>query len=576
MWILHRHSFQHILRDKNIAERKATFGFLRTVKIFASLSGREISRIADVVESVTYEEDAVIIQENDDADAMYILVEGQAVVSQHQDNNGSSDDDNKNLLRILKSGDYFGERALLANEKRSATITAASKVRVLRLDKTSFVELLHALHEQLTKKLPQDNRRSAAGQPSPQAARAGGSLHGQNNFKTSPPGSTGDSPMGARKDSSTPVDISSTRDGVSPMATRAPVFAQPRPQCQPSNLVKSKALGSGGYGRVYLVRDTATRRVYALKRVCKAHLLAHNGAMRCEWLSREKQVLEKLEHPFIVSLHGTYADTTSIYLLLGVAMGGDLYRLIEKLGQVPEKVSRFYVTSLVLALSHIHSHEVVYRDLKPENVLLDAQGYVKLCDFGFSKKVTDRTYTRCGTPDYTAPEMLLNQGVNQACDWWALGILIFEMLTGAPPFTDPDGDDMKTYRNITVGALDKCYPSGDKSTPEAKSLIKGLCTVKVAYRLGYLKGGADDVIAHSWFKGYDLDGLVNLTLPPPWRPQLHAFDDTQCFEDAEDSGQSLDGPKGEKTHPDELVRKWQALQEEYAGGSSLQVMSHLV
>ena len=124
---------------------------------------------------------------------------------------------------------------------------------------------------------------------------------------------------------------------------------------------------------------------------------------------------------------------------------------------------------------------------------------MKLSDFGFTKKVlTDRTYTRCGTPDYTAPEMLLNQGVNQACDWWALGILVFEMIVGMPPFTDPDGDDMKTYQNITVGDLFKCYPDDSKATDEARALIQGLCTVKVAYRLGYLKGGANDVMTHAW------------------------------------------------------------------------------
>ena len=312
------------------------------------------------------------------------------------------------------------------------------------------------------------------------------------------------------------------------------------------------------------MRDAKTRRVYALKRVCKAHLLAHNAVMRCEWLQREKRVLELLEHPFIVHLHTTYADEQAIYLLCGVAMGGDLFRIIDKLGRVPEKVARFYVASVTLALAHIHANDIVYRDLKPENVLLDSQGYVKVCDFGFAKPVTDRTYTRCGTPDYTAPEMLLNQGVNQACDWWALGILIFEMLVGMPPFTDPDGDDLQTYKNITHGALSSCYPDDSAATDESRALIQGLCTVKVAFRLGYLKGGAGDVMAHAWFQDYDWDGLVNLTQPPPWRPSLKTFDDTTCFEDT-NAGTSLDGPTHTE-HPPELEERWKALMTEYAGG----------
>jgi len=199
---------------------------------------------------------------------------------------------------------------------------------------------------------------------------------------------------------------------------------------------------------------------------------------------------------------------------------------------------------------------------------------VKLCDFGFAKKVTDRTYTRCGTPDYTTPEMLLNQGVNSACDWWALGILVYEMLIGVPPFTDPDGDDMKTYQNITHGSLSSCYPADATVTDEARALIQGLCTVKVAYRLGYLKGGADDVMAHAWFDSYDWDGLVNLTKEPPWRPALKAFDDTTCFDDLS-NGTSLDGPMG-KEHPEELHKRWHSLMDEYAGGAGKQqAMGHL-
>ena len=115
------------------------------------------------------------------------------------------------------------------------------------------------------------------------------------------------------------------------------------------------------------------------------------------------------------------------------------------------------------------------------------------------------------------------------------------MLNGVPPFTDPGGDDMKTYQNITHGELSKCYPEESSVTDEARALIQGLCTVKVAYRLGYLKGGAHDVISHAWFAGFDWDGLVNMTIESPWRPSLRSCEDTTCFDEPE-GGDSLDGP----------------------------------
>ena len=170
--------------------------------------------------------------------------------------------------------------------------------------------------------------------------------------------------------------------------------------------------------------------------------------------------------------------------------------------------------------------------------------------------------------------MLLNQGVNQACDWWSLGILLYEMVHGEPPFTDPDGNDMVTYSNIAQGTLSSCYPDDSPATIEVRALCQGLCTVKVAYRLGYLKGGAKDVMDHAWFgSDYDWSGLINMCREPPWRPNLSASDDTTFFDDA-GGGESLDGPQGRQP-PEELAKRWELLQYEYAGGMALQHMSHL-
>lgn len=366
-------------------------------------------------------------------------------------------------------------------------------------------------------------------------------------------------------------------------SARLGLSSPPPRQPKSIDLELISVLGAGGYGKVSLVCHKKDRRRYALKRVAKAHLLHKNGLKRCEWLRRERDILGSIGHPFVIDLHGTYADERSIYLLLAVAIGGDLFRLMEKLGRVPERVARFYVASLVMVLAHIHSRDIVYRDLKPENVLLDSQGYIKLCDFGFAKRITtDRTYTPCGTPDYTAPEMLLSQGVNQACDWWALGVLLFEMLIGTTPFTDPGGDDMKTFRNITHGSLSTHWPRDQLVSPEARALAEGLCQVKLPLRLGYLTGGVEDVMGHAWFgEAYDWDGLVNLTKEPPWRPRLEACDDRRCF-DSVDEDDALDGPKPGRERrstadPELLEQTWLELQGAYKsrGEALLDEMSHL-
>ncbi len=214
-----------------------------------------------------------------------------------------------------------------------------------------------------------------------------------------------------------------------------------------------------------------------------------------------------------------------------LALGGDLFGLMDRHGLMDEPMARFYTSSLTLALQHLHLLEFVYRDLKPENVLLDFRGFVKLCDFGFAKKLTlDRTYSQCGTPDYVAPEMLNGQGVNQGCDWWALGVLLYEMISGFPAFTDKGGDNMKTFANILKGELEFPPESECSFSGPCKALIAGMLSVNLASRLGYIHGGAESVISHAWFEGVDWDRLVNCYVEPPWRPSLGSSTDTSHFE----------------------------------------------
>jgi len=306
------------------------------------------------------------------------------------------------------------------------------------------------------------------------------------------------------------------------------------------SLLLLSPLGSGGYGRVSLVRDTQSRRVFALKRVCKAHLLAHNGMTRCEWLLREKRVLEELEHPFIVGIHATYSDDKNLFLLLGVALGGELHQLNEKLGRVPEGIARFYASSLVLALGHIHGHQIVYRDLKPENVLLDKEGHIRVTDFGLAKNnITDNASAKtfCGTPEYLAPELILEKGHGKAVDYWAFGVLCFELLVGHSPFEAED--HLATYQKVLDGVIN--FPK--KMPSVAVDLVTKLLQKDTTRRFGNMKDGAVDIKKHAFYSStaFDWNNAITMrsTARAPefnankydWKPAQMYLEDKPCSKD---------------------------------------------
>ncbi|XP_069158127.1 cAMP-dependent protein kinase catalytic subunit 3 isoform X2 [Procambarus clarkii] len=187
--------------------------------------------------------------------------------------------------------------------------------------------------------------------------------------------------------------------------------------------------------------------------------------------------------------------------------------------------SSFYASEIVSALEYLHSLSVVYRDLKPENLLLDQDGHLKITDFGFAKKLTDRTWTLCGTPEYLAPEIIQSKGHNKAVDWWALGILIYEMLAGYPPFFDDN--PFGIYEKILGGRVE--WPRHLDTS--AKDLIKKLLTQDRTKRLGNMKNGADDVKRHRFFKNIDWEDVYHKQLKPPIVPKVSYEGDTRNFDD---------------------------------------------
>eukprot|EP00884_Botryococcus_braunii_P009729 jgi/Botrbrau1/18758/Bobra.0386s0081.1 len=184
-----------------------------------------------------------------------------------------------------------------------------------------------------------------------------------------------------------------------------------------------------------------------------------------------------------------------------------------------EDLAKMYIASVILALEYLHENNIVYRDLKPENVFIDSQGHVKLGDFGFAKVLegTNRTYTFCGTPGYVAPENVLAHGYNYSVDWWGLGVLMFVLLTGRQPFSSPKTEDpMVVMRRIVDDNWSIRYPPY-LSAP-AKDLIARLLERKPGRRLGMLAGKANDVKRHRWFDGMDWEALAARKIAPPRQP----------------------------------------------------------
>ncbi|XP_075211653.1 protein kinase, cAMP-dependent, catalytic subunit 3 isoform X1 [Lycorma delicatula] len=283
-----------------------------------------------------------------------------------------------------------------------------------------------------------------------------------------------------------------------------------------------KTIGTGTFGRVCLCREKSTSSYAAMK------ILAINDVIRLkqvEHVKNEKNILQQVRHPFIVNLRWHFRDNSHIYMLFDYVCGGELFSYLRNAGRFTTSTANFYTTEIVVALEYLHSQSVVYRDLKPENLLLDRDGHLKITDFGFAKKLNDRTWTLCGTPEYLAPEIIQSKGHNKAVDWWALGVLIYEMLAGYPPFFDDN--PFGIYEKILAGKIE--WPR--HLDPVAKDLIKKLLVQDRTKRLGNMKNGAEDIKRHRWFKSIDWQDVFFKKQKPPIIPRVSYDGDTRNFDE---------------------------------------------
>ncbi|KAF0972041.1 hypothetical protein FDP41_009737 [Naegleria fowleri] len=293
-------------------------------------------------------------------------------------------------------------------------------------------------------------------------------------------------------------------------------------------------VGRGSFGKVMKVKRKNTNEVYAMKvlrkdMIVKENMVSHTKA--------EKQILQEINHPFIVKLYHAFQTDEKLYLVLQFLPGGELFFHLKEETKFDVERAKFYAAQIVLAIEHLHKNDIIYRDLKPENVVLDADGYVVLTDFGLAKtNITNATptYTFCGTPEYLAPEILKGQGHAKSVDWWSLGILLYEMMVGLPPFYSENINEM--YELILKAPLK--FPNFIPA--DAQSLLRGLLEREEFKRLGGGPTDALEIKSHPFFSNIDWDQLYERKLEPPFRPQLKDGDDIKYFDEEFTSERAVD------------------------------------
>eukprot|EP00931_Biecheleriopsis_adriatica_P054252 TRINITY_DN3190_c1_g1_i1.p1 TRINITY_DN3190_c1_g1~~TRINITY_DN3190_c1_g1_i1.p1 ORF type:complete len:798 (+),score=224.30 TRINITY_DN3190_c1_g1_i1:59-2452(+) len=468
VWVIDRKSFKEIIMKVSDEKIQKYVKYLDNVEVLSPLLAAEKRQVAQALLEMHYQEKEVIIKQGDVGLCFYILIEGEVSIA--------VDGAEKTTLQANEERgqvQIFGERALLNNEPRAATITVCSKsAKVLVLDKDSFDQLLGPLQD-----------------------------------------------IGKRSGyRDTPKEVSMA----SPVRREWLTLTYKQPILK-DDLQRVGLLGVGGFGTVELWEHKHSDKTYAMKSISKGWIV--KTGMQHSIIS-EKNILSMTKSDFIIRLYETYTCKQFLYFLMEPALGGEIFSIYHKKNFYgSEKHARYYSAGVIMAFEHLHARHVIYRDLKPENLLLCEKGHLKLTDMGLAKFVIGKTYTTCGTPEYFAPEVITSSGQTAAVDWWTLGVLLFELMTSSAPFEA--ATPFQIYAKVKRGIDTVKFPP--KLSNHFVGLVKAMCQKDPADRLPMRANGTQNLKAHTWFKGFDWQKFAILELDAPFVPEVKSKTDLNNF-----------------------------------------------